>query len=56
LRSPCAYGVRRVSGVGIQRVEELHSNTGQVGYKLLARVDGRPLLSDAPRILAHSAT
>ena len=51
-----AYCVRRVKGVGLTRQEELHSDSGQVGYKLLARVDGRPLLSDAARILAHSAT
>lgn len=51
-----AYGVRRVNGVGIQTQEELHSDNGQVGYKLYARVNGRPLLADAARILAHSAT
>jgi HK97 family phage major capsid protein len=51
-----AYAVRRVKGVGLTRQEELHSDSGQVGYKLFARVDGRPLLSDAARILAHSAT
>ena len=51
-----AYGVRRVNGVGIQRQEEIHSDSGGVGYKLYARVDGHPLLADAARILAHSAT
>ena len=51
-----AYAVRRVDGVGVQRQEEIHSDSGQVGYKLFARADGRPLLADAARILAHSAT
>lgn len=52
-----AYGIRRVSpGVTFQRQEELHSDSGQVGLKAYARCDGRPLLADAARILAHSAT
>jgi HK97 family phage major capsid protein len=51
-----AYGIRRVNGVTLQRQDEIHSDSGQVGFKALARVDGRPLLSDAARILAHSAT
>jgi HK97 family phage major capsid protein len=51
-----AYCVRRVNGVVLQRVDELHSDSGQVGWKANARVDGRPLLADAARILAHSAT
>jgi HK97 family phage major capsid protein len=50
------YGIRRVTEMGLQKQEELHSDSGQVGYKMFARVDGRPLLSDALRILAHSAT
>ena len=51
-----AYGIRRVNGVTLQRQDELHSDLGQIGFKALARVDGRILLSDAARILAHSAT
>jgi HK97 family phage major capsid protein len=51
-----AYGVRRVNQIGMQRQDELHSDLGQVGYKLFARVDGRPLLSAAAIIGAHSAT
>jgi hypothetical protein len=39
--------VRRVRAIGLQRRDELHSDSGQIGYKLLARVDGRPLLADA---------
>ena len=35
---------------------ELHSDQGQVGFKAYARVDGKPLLTDAARLLAHSAT
>jgi HK97 family phage major capsid protein len=51
-----AYAVRRVRPVTLQRTDELHSDNGQVGYRAAARVDGRSLLSDAARILAHSAT
>jgi HK97 family phage major capsid protein len=51
-----AYGIRRVNGVVFQRQDEIHSDSGQVGLKAHARVDGRPLLADAARILAHSAT
>jgi HK97 family phage major capsid protein len=51
-----AYGVRRVNSVEMQRQDELHSDVGQVGYRARNRVDGRPLLADAARILAHSAT
>ena len=51
-----AYAVRRVNGVTLQRADELHRDSGQIGFRANARVDGRPLLSDAARILAHSAT
>jgi HK97 family phage major capsid protein len=51
-----AYGVRRVNQIGMQRQDELHADTGGVGYKLFARVDGRHLLSAAAIIGAHSAT
>jgi HK97 family phage major capsid protein len=51
-----AYGIRRVNGVTFQRQDEIHSDSGQVGLKAAARCDGRPLLADAARILAHSAT
>jgi HK97 family phage major capsid protein len=51
-----AYTVRRVSGVSVQRLEELHSDNGQLGYRGRERVDGRVTLADACRALAHSAT
>jgi HK97 family phage major capsid protein len=51
-----AYGIRRVNGVAFQRQDEIHSDSGQVGLRAYQRVDGRPLLADAARILAHSAT
>jgi HK97 family phage major capsid protein len=51
-----AYGVRRVNGIRPQRQEEIHSDAGQVGFRSISRVDGRALLSDAARILAHSAS
>lgn len=51
-----AYGVRRVTGLAMQRLEELHSDNGQVGYRLITRVDGRPTLTEAAVVLRHSAT
>jgi HK97 family phage major capsid protein len=51
-----AYGVRRVNGITLQRQDQLHADSGQIGFKCFARVDGRVLLSDAARILQHSAT
>jgi HK97 family phage major capsid protein len=50
------YGVRRVRDISIKRQEELHSDVGQVGYRLFSRVDGKPLLPAAVLIGAHSAT
>ncbi len=50
------YTVRRVSGLSIARQEEIHSDNGQVGYRLFSRVDGRVVLADALRILVNSAT
>jgi HK97 family phage major capsid protein len=51
-----AYAVRRVRGVAVQRQEELHSDTGQIGFRAFERLDGRPLLSAAAIIGHHSAT
>jgi HK97 family phage major capsid protein len=51
-----AYCIRRVRGVGVERLEELYAENGQVGYKGMARVDGRPTLAAAAIIGAHSAT
>lgn len=51
-----SYGIRRVNGVTFHRQDEIHSDVGQIGLRSYARVDGRPLLADAARILAHSAT
>jgi HK97 family phage major capsid protein len=51
-----AYTIRRVSGISVQRLEELHSDNGQLGYRGRERVDGRVTLGDAARALAHSAT
>ena len=50
------YAVRRQRGLGLQKQLELYSNQGQTGYLLFTRVDGRVVLSDAVRILVHSAT
>jgi HK97 family phage major capsid protein len=51
-----AYSIRRVAGISVQRLEELHSDNGQLGYRARERVDGRVALGDACRALAHSAT
>jgi HK97 family phage major capsid protein len=51
-----AYAIRRVSGISVQRLEELHSDNGQLGFRGRERVDGRVTLGDACRALAHSAT
>ena len=51
-----AYGVRRMAELAFQRLGEIRSGTGQVEFRLIERIDGRPLLADAARLLAHSAT
>ena len=51
-----AYTVRRVRGIGVQRQLEVHSDTGQIGYRAFLRLDGRPTLLEAGRVLANSAT
>ena len=51
-----AYSIRRVAGISVQRLEELHSDNGQLGYRGRERVDGRVALGDAARALVHSAT
>ena len=51
-----AYSIRRVAGISVQRLEELHSDNGQLGYRGRERVDGRVTLGDACRALQHSAT
>jgi HK97 family phage major capsid protein len=51
-----AYSIRRVAGISVQRLEELHSDNGQLAYRGRERVDGRVALADAARVLAHSAT
>jgi HK97 family phage major capsid protein len=50
------YMIRRVTGFGIQRQNELHSDSGQVGFRGYERVDGRVVLAAAAIALAHSAT
>jgi HK97 family phage major capsid protein len=51
-----AYTIRRVSGFSLQRQDELHADSGQLAFRGRERVDGRVLVPDAARILAHSAT
>ena len=50
------YWIRRVAGFQMQRQNELHSDSGQVGFRGYERVDGRVVIADAGRILQHSAT
>jgi HK97 family phage major capsid protein len=47
------YTVRRVRGLGMQRQNELHSDSGQVGFRAYERVDGRVLLAAAGIGLKH---
>jgi HK97 family phage major capsid protein len=51
-----AYTVRRVRGLGVQRVLEMHSDNGQIGYRAFERVDGRPTVLEAALVLRNSAT
>lgn len=51
-----AYTVRRVRGVGVQRLLEIHSDNGQIAYRAFERVDGRPVLTEAAVVLRNSAT
>lgn len=51
-----AYAIRRVLGVGVTRLNEVLATSGQVVFRAAERVDGRPALSAAAVILAHSAT
>ncbi|HEV2591507.1 MAG TPA: phage major capsid protein [Gaiellaceae bacterium] len=51
-----AYVIRRVAGIATQRYNELYAANGQVGFKLIERVDGRVLIAAAGIALTHSAT
>lgn len=50
------YAVRRVESPGLQRLDEVRSDSGQVTYRAAERVDGRPSVPAAVVILQHSAT
>lgn len=50
------YTIRRVNGVFMQRQNELHSDSGQVGFRAYLRLDGKVLLADALRIITFAAT
>jgi HK97 family phage major capsid protein len=50
------YAIRRVTSLGMQTHEEVHSDSGQVGLRAFSRVDGKVAIASALRILAHSAT
>jgi HK97 family phage major capsid protein len=51
-----AYTVRRVRGLGVQRVLEMHSDNGQQAYRAFERLDGRPTVLEAGLVLRNSAT
>jgi HK97 family phage major capsid protein len=51
-----AYGVRRAAELGLQRLSEMRSATGQVEIRLVERCDGQPLVTAAARSLRHSVT
>jgi hypothetical protein len=44
------------SALTVDRLVELHGESGQVGYRVFGQVDGRPTLTATARILAHSAS
>lgn len=50
------YMIRRVDGFSMQRQNELHSDNGQVGFRGYLRLDGKPILPDALRVVAFAAT
>jgi HK97 family phage major capsid protein len=50
------YWIRRVDGVFMQRQNELHSDSGQVGFRAYLRLDGKVALADALRVVAFAAT
>lgn len=51
-----AYWIRRVDGIYMQRQNELHSDSGQVGFRAYLRLDGKVVLADALRVVAFAAT
>jgi HK97 family phage major capsid protein len=50
------YLIRQVDGVFMQRQNELHSDSGQVGFRAYLRLDGKVVLADALRVIAFAAT
>lgn len=50
------YLIRQVDGVFMQRQNELHSDSGQVGFRTYLRLDGKVVLADALRVIAFAAT
>jgi HK97 family phage major capsid protein len=50
------YWIRRVDGVFMQRQNELHSDSGQVGFRAYLRLDANVVLADAMRIVKFAAT
>jgi HK97 family phage major capsid protein len=50
------YLIRRVNGIYMQRQNELHSDSGQVGFRAYLRLDGKAQLADAMRVVAFAAT
>lgn len=50
------YMIRRVDGFSMQRQNELHSDSGQVGFRGYLRLDAYPILPDALRVVAFAAT
>lgn len=50
------YLIRRVNGIYMQRQNELHSDSGQVGFRAYLRMDGKVQLADALRVVAFAAT
>jgi HK97 family phage major capsid protein len=51
-----AYIIRQVNGLFTQRQSELHSDSGQIGFRAFHRSDERVGLTAAARVIAFAAT
>jgi HK97 family phage major capsid protein len=51
-----AYAYRQVVPMRVQRLTERFSDTGQIGYRVALRVDGKPAIVGAGQLLQFAAT
>jgi HK97 family phage major capsid protein len=50
-----AYAIRIVEELGMQRLDEIYSNNGLVGFRGHLHLDGRVVIADAGLVLQHRA-